>query len=215
LVRSASSVGSAAAVRPAGLFGAVRAGRVGRRHGLVAVAAAVAACTLPVGGCSALGGLAGPALRTPQILTVTSPVFSPDVNIPLQYTCHGAGLSPPLHWSGAPQAGATKSFAIMLDDSQAPITPYVYWIVFDISPNTTAMPQNQLPPGARQAENSRGSAGYDPICPDDPAGHLYRFTVYALNAMLRLPAGAGLRATWSAIARHVVGVGRLTALAKP
>jgi Raf kinase inhibitor-like YbhB/YbcL family protein len=138
------------------------------------------------------------------------------VDIPQQYTCHGAGLSPPLYWSGAPQAGAsqpTRSFAIVVDDSQAPITPYVYWLVFDISPATTAMPQNELPPGARQASNSRGQAGYDPPC---PAGrHQYRFTVYALNARITLPAGAGLREAWTAIARHVIGIGRLTAYAEP
>jgi Raf kinase inhibitor-like YbhB/YbcL family protein len=168
-------------------------------------------------GCGLLGGLTTHRLGSPQAMTVTSPVFSADVAVPPQYTCRGAGLSPPLYWSGAPQGGAsqaTKSFAIVVDDSQAPITPYIYWLVFDISPATTAMPQNQLPPGARQALNSRGMASYDPPC---PAGgrHLYRFTVYALNARLNLPAGAGLRDTWSAIARHVIAVGRLTVYADP
>lgn len=168
-----------------------------------------------VSGCSWLNGLGSQRLRTPQVMTITSPDFSTDVKIPLRYTCHGVGQSPPLYWSGAPQAGETKSFAIVVDDSLAPITPYVYWIVFDISPATTALAQNRLPPGARVAQNSRGLTGYDPPCPAGRNGHLYRFTVYALNAKLRLPAGAGLRKTWSAIALHVIGIGRLTALAKP
>jgi Raf kinase inhibitor-like YbhB/YbcL family protein len=168
-----------------------------------------------VSGCGLLGGLTTQRLGTPQAMTVTSPVFSADLAVPSQYTCHGSGLSPPLYWSGAPQASqATKSFAIVVDDSLAPITPYVYWMVFDISPATTAITQNQLPPGARQAQNSRGMARYDPPCPVGNH-HLYRFTVYALNAMLRLPAGAGLLQTWSAIARHVIGIGRLTAYANP
>jgi Raf kinase inhibitor-like YbhB/YbcL family protein len=181
---------------------------------LVIAVAAIALAPL-VSGCSWLNGLGSQRLRTPQLMTITSPDFSTGVRIPPRYTCDGAGQSPPLYWSGAPQAGETKSFAIVVDDSQAPITPYVYWIVFDISPATTALAQNRLPPGARVAQNSRGLAGYDPPCPAGRNGHLYRFTVYALNARLRLPEGAGLRKTWSAIAVHVIGTGRLTALAKP
>jgi Raf kinase inhibitor-like YbhB/YbcL family protein len=186
-------------------------GKDGRR---VRPGLALVIALLPVAsGCSLLGGLSGQGLKTAQAMIVTSPVFSSDLAIPPQYTCEGAGLSPPLLWSGAPQGGATKSFAIVVDDSQAPISPYVYWIVFDISPTTTAVPQNQLPPHARVGLNSRGMARYDPPCPAAPS-HQYRFTVYALNARLRLPNGAGLRETWSAIARHVIGIGRLTALAR-
>lgn len=167
-------------------------------------------------GCGLLGGLTKQRLVAPEAMTVTSPVFSADGPIPLQYTCHGGGLSPPLYWSGAPQSGAqpTKSFAILVDDAEAPITPYVYWLVFDINPATGAVPQNELPPGARQALNSRGQARYDPLCPSG-GPHSYRFTVYALNTRLKLPAGVGLRAAWTAISQHVIGIGRLTAYAKP
>jgi len=196
-----------------------RYARARRRRGRATPAAlTVLAVLAPLAsGCGLLGGLTTQRLGSPQSMTVTSPVFSPDVTIPALYTCHGHGLTPPLYWSGAPQAGAsqsTKSFAIVVDDSQAPITPYVYWLVFDISPATTAIPQNQLPPGARQAMNSHGAASYDPPCPVS-GPHQYRFTVYALNARLNLPVGAGLRETWSAIARHVIGIGRLTAYANP
>jgi Raf kinase inhibitor-like YbhB/YbcL family protein len=116
-------------------------------------------------------------------------------------------MSPPLYWSGSQRP---KSFALVVDDGEAPITPYIYWMVFDISPNTTDIAQNRLPTGARQAKNSAGTARYDPPCPRGKSAHQYRFTVYALNAWLKLPDGAGLRTTWSAIARHVIGVGRLT-----
>lgn len=161
-------------------------------------------------GCGLLGGLGGNAGVAPQSMTVTSPDFRNGVSLPVQYTCHGSGISPPLYWSGA-LSQQPKSFAVVVDDGEAPITPYVYWIVFDISPTTTDIAQNRLPTGARQAENSGGTARYAPPCPPrDNEVHTYRLTVYALNAWLRLPEGAGLRATWSAIARHVIGVGRLT-----
>jgi Raf kinase inhibitor-like YbhB/YbcL family protein len=141
-------------------------------------------------------------------MTVTSPEFRSDELLPEQYTCAGAAVSPPLYWSGA-FAKQPRSFAVVVDDGEAPISPYVYWIVFDISPSTTAIAQNRLPTGARQAQNSAGTARYMPPCPRGNANHVYRFTVYALDAFLKLPNGAGLRATWSAIARHVIAVGRL------
>jgi Raf kinase inhibitor-like YbhB/YbcL family protein len=179
----------------------------GRR--LLARLAALAVVVPLASGCGLLGGLSGSKLVAPGSMTVTSPEFRTDVQLPPQYTCAGAGLSPPLYWSGA-LTQQPRSFAVVVDDGQAPITPYVYWIVFDISPNATAIAQNRLPPGARQGQNSAGTARYDPPCPEDNELHTYRFTVYALDARLRLPEGAGLRTTWSAIARHVIGVGRLT-----
>jgi hypothetical protein len=144
----------------------------------------------------------------PQDMTVTSPIFADGV-LPAQFTCHGAGQSPPLDWSGAPPG--TKSFALVVDDSLAPITPYVYWIVFNISPGTDIQP-GMIPPDARQADNSAGTAKYQPPC---PAGdHQYRFTVYALNTTLSLHSGAGLQAAWTAIATHAIARGRLTATAR-
>jgi Raf kinase inhibitor-like YbhB/YbcL family protein len=179
----------------------------GRRRLARLIALAVVAPLL--GGCGFLGGLSGSKAVAPQSMTVTSPEFRSDELLPRQYTCAGAGVSPPMYWSGA-FSRQLKSFALVVDDGQAPISPYVYWIVFDISPTTTAIAQNRLPTGARQAQNSDGVARYKPPCPTGGTGHMYRFTVYALNALLKLPNGAGLRATWSAIARHVIAVGRLT-----
>ena len=164
-------------------------------------------------GCGLLGGLSGSRQVSPQSMSVTSPEFRADVPLPQQFTCAGAGISPPLYWSEA-LSQQPKSFAVVVDDGQAPITPYVYWIVFDISPSTTDIAENRLPTGARQAQNSAGTARYDPPCPQGSTLHAYRFTVYALDAFLKLPNGAGLQATWSAIAKHVIGVGRLTVKAR-
>lgn len=166
-----------------------------------------------VSGCGLLGGLSTTRLSSPASLTVTSPVFAAGLRLPTLYTCHGEGLSPPLQWSGATTQTA-KSFAIVVDDSRAPITPYVYWIVFDISPATVAIGQSQLPTGAKQALNSAGKASYNPPCPAG-SSRQYRFTVYALNSVISMADGAPLRTVWSAIASHVIAAGRLTARAYP
>lgn len=177
--------------------------RIGRR----AVASAMAiGAVLPMAGCGVLGS--GEGDQTLAVMTVTSGAFTQDV-IPAGYTCAAGAkaVSPPLGWAGAP--AGTKSLAVVVDDTNSPITPYVYWIVFDINPATSNILQGQLPPGSRQARNSRGSAGYDPPCPG-PQGHAYRFTVYALDKVLRLPAGAPLRSAWAQIAAATIGMGRMT-----
>ena len=181
-------------------------GRVGLRS------VAVAATALMLSGCGLLSGPKTLQQDDPQIMTVTSPEFGPGLPIPHQYTCFGRHpQTPPLSWSGAPPG--TKALALVMDDSGAPITPYIYWIVFNISPETPDIQPGRLPPGALQAENSKGTLGYRIPCPG--RNHQYRFNVYALNAQLRLPNGASLVAAWTAIAAHAIARGRLQAPVNP
>jgi Raf kinase inhibitor-like YbhB/YbcL family protein len=191
--------------------------------------AQVAACSLLLTGCGLLGQPQPLSADAPLDMSVTSPEFSGNV-IPDRYTCHGAGQSPPIFWSGAPPG--TKSLALIVDDSAAPISPRVYWVVFDIGAGTTDLqvgpsataargsgrgsPAATLPPGARVAYNSAGELGYTPPCPAG-APHSYRFTVYALNTYFgsSLPNNARLLQAWTAIAAHVIGRGTFTAKALP
>lgn len=172
-----------------------------------AVAAAVTAATV-LGGCGVLGGHDA-VQNDPAVLTVTSPEFGHRVAIPAAFTCRG-GHNPPLSWSGAPTS--TKAFALVMDDVNTPIDPYVYWVVFNISMTTPDIQAGRIPPGALVAQNSAGHTSYSPPCPSGQ--HDYRFTIYALNAPLALKQGAGLDAASSAIASHAIGYGRLTAVAR-
>jgi len=170
------------------------------------VAAAAAVCALPVTGC----GLFSNKISSPSVMTVGSGAFLANT-MPARYTCDGGkALNPPLNWAGEP--AGTKSFALVVDDSAAPITPYVYWIVFDINPATSGIGEGKLPPGARQALNSGGHAAYTPPCPG-PQGHAYRFTVYALDTTLNLPQRTSLQSAWMAIAGATIGRGRITVTA--
>jgi hypothetical protein len=164
---------------------------------------------LPTAGCGVLGS--GPGNQTLAAMTVSSGAFNQNV-MPATYTCTAGAkaVSPPLGWAGAP--AGTKSLAVVVDDKDTPITPYVYWIVFDISPATSDILQGQVPPGSRQARNSQGAIGYEPPCPG-PQGHTYRFTVYALDKVLSLPNGTSLQSAWSAIAAATIGVGQTRATA--
>jgi Raf kinase inhibitor-like YbhB/YbcL family protein len=175
------------------------------RIAAVSVAGAIASI-LPVSGCGLLNG-SNVLASAPAVMTVSSTEITGSV-LPHRYTCYTSRVtSPPLSWSGAPPS--TKSFALVVDDASAPITPYVYWIVFNIGQNTTSLAQGQLPFGAQQAQGSNGAAAYNAPC---PAGqpHNYRFTVYALDKTLKLPPGATLKDAWQAIATATIGRGRMT-----
>ena len=181
---------------------APRAGRAGRP--LRARAAGAALLTvLTLAGCGTAGYGAPVA---PITMSVSSGAFVSGI-LAQRYTCHGAKMNPPLNWSSAP--AGTKSLALIVDDSSAPITPTIYWLVFDINPGATDIQEGSLPTGARQALNSAGTTGYDPPCPQGRA-HSYRFTVYALNTTLKLANGAPLQSAWTAIAAATIGRGVCT-----
>ena len=184
---------------------------LGRLARTTAVAAAVLGSAVPAAGC----GVFSPGVdqETPVAMTVSSEAIVQNT-LQARYTCAAGSqaVNPPLGWAGAPPG--TKSIALVVDDSNAPITPYVYWIVFDINPATSLIAEGQLPPGARVARNSAGSASYDAPCPGSRS-HQYRFTVYALNKMLNLPSGTSLQSAWSEIAAATIGRGRAAPYATP
>ncbi len=175
--------------------------------------AASLAASLLLAGCGLLGKPQPLSADAPLTMSVTSPDFPGGV-IPSRFTCRGAGESPSIFWSGAPPG--TKSIAVVVDDAAAPISPRVYWIVYDISQNTTDLPLGAPPPHARVAQNSAGKAEYDPPCPVG-SPHSYRFTVYALNTFFNsaLPPNSQLLTAWSTIAQHVIARGTFTARALP
>jgi Raf kinase inhibitor-like YbhB/YbcL family protein len=180
--------------------------RVARRF---AAAAAAVGCALPLAGCSLFG--ANLTIYPTAVMTINGAAFVQNATMPQRFTCADPkAVNPPIDWAGAPKG--TQSIALVVDDSDAPITPYVYWIVFNIKPESSYILEGQLPPGARQAQNSAGQAAYDPPCPG-PGGHGYRFTVYALNTVLHLPEGAPLQETWTKIAAAVIGRGTKTVTA--
>jgi Raf kinase inhibitor-like YbhB/YbcL family protein len=169
---------------------------------------AAALAVLTLAGCGNVGSGAAVA---PSPMSISSEAFIQG-GLPQRYTCHGEGINPPLNWSAAP--AGTKSIAIVVDDSSAPITPFIYWLVFDISPGATDIQQGSRPTGAHQAMNSAGTSIYDAPCPVGHA-HSYRFTVYALRSVLKLSNGAPLQAVWSAIAAATIGRGRIVVTGSP
>jgi len=135
-------------------------------------------------------------------LTLTSPAFEPGGKIPSKYTCEGDDVSPPLRIAGAPDG--TKSFALILDDPDAPDPKapkrvWVHWVVYNLPPDITALAENVgsggVPAGTTAGINDWTQTGYQGPCP--PIGrHRYFHKLYALDTVL--PAAAMSKAALEA-----------------
>jgi Raf kinase inhibitor-like YbhB/YbcL family protein len=112
---------------------------------------------------------------------ITSLAFADGASIPRRHTCDGENLSPPLTWFDVPDG--TRSFALIMDDPDAPHGNFTHWVVFDIPGDTREL--GEMRPGGsigREARTSSGRAEYSGPCPPPgDAAHRYRFTLYALD----------------------------------
>jgi Raf kinase inhibitor-like YbhB/YbcL family protein len=117
-------------------------------------------------------------------MKLTSPAFSHNESIPAQYTCDGTNISPALEWSEIPTN--TKSFALIVDDPDAPAKVWVHWIVYNIPATMNKLPENvHIGSFMQGATDFDGKQNYGGPCP--PSGtHHYHFTLYALDTMLDL-----------------------------
>lgn len=147
-------------------------------------------------------------------LTLSSPAFEPGEKIPSKYTCEGEDVSPPLEISGAPDG--TKALALIVDDPDAPDPKapkrvWVHWVVHNLPPGTTTLPENAgsatLPDGAVAGINDKTQTAYHGPCP--PIGrHRYFHKLYALDTVL--PARAMTKAELeTAMEGHIVGQAEL------
>lgn len=124
---------------------------------------------------------------------ISTAAFPREQAIPEKFTCKGQDVSPPLRWTGVPDG--TKSFALIMDDPDAPAGTWVHWVVYNIPVSVTEFVENmprdpELKDGTRQGRNGFGKAGYNGPCPPPGTQHRYHFRLYALSAVLDLKPGA-------------------------
>jgi Raf kinase inhibitor-like YbhB/YbcL family protein len=74
------------------------------------------------------------ALLAPHGLLVTSSAFSNNGDIPMQFTCEGKEINPPLTLSDIPSE--TKSLAIIVEDPDAPKGTFDHWVVWNVAPTS-------------------------------------------------------------------------------
>lgn len=126
--------------------------------------------------------------------------------IPVLHTCQGADLSPSLEWSGCP--ADTRSFALILEDPDAPAGVWCHWLLYDVGPKVQGLAQGFRPSGLGiSGTNDFGKPGYGGPCPPKGHGpHRYIFKLYALDVhTLGLPPGVKREELLHAIKGHILG----------
>ena len=146
--------------------------------------------------------------------SLSSPAFKEGAAVPGKYTCDGADVSPPLGWSGAPPG--TAALALTADDPDAPAGTWVHWVLYNLPGTVSHLPENvpkteTLPDlgGALQGRTDFRRPGYGGPCPPPGPAHRYFFKLYALDAPLKLHAGATKRDVEAAMQGHVLGTAQL------
>jgi Raf kinase inhibitor-like YbhB/YbcL family protein len=172
---------------------------------------------LAVGGCGpAPSPTATPAPPTATPLPsmeLTSAAFGPEEITPEQFTCDGAGISPPLAW-GDPPPG-TRSFALIVynPDARSVVgTAAVHWLLFNLPAESRGLPEGipsdaELAGGGRHGQNSEQWLGYIGPCP--PFTQRYFFTLYALDTVLDLDVGITRKELLPAMEGHILAQGEL------
>jgi Raf kinase inhibitor-like YbhB/YbcL family protein len=143
------------------------------------------------------------------MFTLTSAAFRNGTTIPVRYTCDGDNTSPPLAWNDRPDG--TKSYALIVDDPDAPARTFTHWLLSDIAGDCTELPEGAARPGGGVAgRNDFASTGYGGPCPPKGHGpHRYRFHLHALNRRLGLKPGYSRSDLEAALRDHVLGTARL------
>jgi Raf kinase inhibitor-like YbhB/YbcL family protein len=146
-------------------------------------------------------------------LELTSDAFVNGQSIPPKYSCVGKNISPALAWN-EPPAG-TQSFALIVDDPDAPMGTWVHWVLFNIPADVRSL-QEDLPITGKSADphaiyvgkNSSGNSRYDGPCP--PSGtHRYYFKLYALDTTVNLLPGATKEQVLKEMEGHSLAQGEL------
>lgn len=144
---------------------------------------------------------------TDMAMSIMSPAFTDGSAIPKKYSCDGSDLSPPLSWTGVP--ANAKSLTLIMDDPDAPMGTWVHWVMWNIPPNMTSLPEGiskdgSLSDGSKQGKNSWPKTGYGGPCPPTGKPHRYFFKLYALDTLLTISENANSATLQNAMSGHVI-----------
>ena len=158
---------------------------------LVAALAAAPAFAQPGGGAARPPG-GGGGFRLPPLLMQTT-AFQDGGIVPQKYAGRD-GVQPGFTFSNAPDE--TVTYAIIFHDIDVALMngtgDVLHWMAWNIPASAKGIPEGKLPEGSVNGKNITGQNAYmGPGAPPGPRYHHYVFELYALNAMLDLPATAG------------------------
>lgn len=146
-------------------------------------------------------------------IKIYSSAFKDGNFIPSKYSCEGANISPQLHWNNTLKD--VKSFAIIMDDPDAPGGDFVHWVIYNIPGNLKELHEDVTPSRNINEEvmfgtNDFGRIGYGGPCPPSGKPHRYFITIYALDTILHhLESGATKQQLVKAMTGHILAEGKL------
>jgi Raf kinase inhibitor-like YbhB/YbcL family protein len=155
---------------------------------------------------------------TKMAFELKSPAFKNNERIPKKHTGEGEDVSPALAWTKAPEG--VKSFALIMDDPDAPFGLWIHWVLYDIPAGLAALPEEvakraALPDGSKHGrswgvkDEDCQRVGYFGPLPPPGKPHRYVFKLYALDTMLGLPPKATKTQVLSAMKGHIVAEAQL------
>jgi Raf kinase inhibitor-like YbhB/YbcL family protein len=130
----------------------------------------------------------GEVYPTPGGMTLSSPAFERNGELPAQYTCDGANISPPMQWQKLP-AHTVELVLFIIDDSSEGPEGGIRWVVAGIEPSLSGISAGQLPAGAVVGLNGSGKATYGGICPPKGKPAQIEFVLWALSKKIPLSNG--------------------------
>ena len=177
------------------------------------------------------GGGGGRGRGAIQVLALSTTAWADGGIVPLKYTQAGEEVSPALTWTtvvdaavapaapgtaapAAAPANVVKSFVLIAHDIDAPTADLssdtLHWMVWNIPATSRSLPEH-VPQGPELADGSRqisvtGPYYRGPAAPASGPTHHYVFDLYALDAMVDVPAvGAAVPATRAAVMAAMAG----------
>ena len=140
-------------------------------------------------------------------ISIKSPAFENNKQIPKKYSCDGDDINPPLIIEGTPKEA--KTLVLIMDDPDAPSGTFDHWIVWNIQTSTTKIGEDTVP--GTEGMNSARQRAYMGPCP--PSGtHRYFFKVYALDIELSIAATSRKKDIEKAMEGHILGKSELIGL---
>jgi len=137
-----------------------------------------------------------------------SPAFRDGAPIPPGHSRDDGDTSPPLSSSDPP--AASRSFALVCDDPDAPRGTWVHWVLWGIPADARSLSAGAGSSGSPPGGGVHGTNDFrerrwgGPAPPRGHGTHHYRFRLYALDAEPRLAAGATRAELDRAIEGHVL-----------
>lgn len=144
---------------------------------------ALAACQGPASGPQGAPD-GGAADGRSAAFTLTSSSFMDGGTLPVDFTCDGAGRSPPLSWSDAPPG--TAEYALLMTTLARDGLKW-NWVLHSIPAAAASLAAGSMGVGVAGITSDGPNLTYYPPCSQGPGAKEYTFTIYALSAHPELP----------------------------